>query len=247
MSIPVGALATGSYSVSVRLRDAARNWSTVSAATLQVIPDAIFSDGFESAPFPANWSSRSTNNTTRLNRTAAAALDGSFGMQAQGNNTNYVQYNFGTTANPASATYDARFYFRPNGNNSTGKDIFRAATATGFTNAQTLFRVRYRLNGGQTQVQIVLGATGTSASWTNVNSAANNVIEVVWQAVGSGGPNPGTLRLYVNGALAQTLTTTSTGAVSAVRLGSITTAGNSTVLYFDAFVSKRQVSPLIGP
>ena len=60
--------------------------------------------------------------------TAGAALVGTHGMQAQGNNTNYVQYNFGTAAKPATATYDARFYFRPNGNTSAGKDIFVAAT-----------------------------------------------------------------------------------------------------------------------
>jgi hypothetical protein len=165
-------------------------------------------------------------------------------MQAQGNNTNYVQYNFGTTANPATATYNARFYFRPNGNTSTGQDIFAAATSSGFNT--TLFRVRYRLNAGQTQVQIQVGTNTTNTTWTNINSATNN-IEVVWQAAGSTGPNPGTLVLYVDGVSAQSLPTVSPNAVGAVRLGSVTSGGSATLMFFDAFASKRSVSPLIGP
>ncbi len=244
-SIDVSALATGTYTVSARIRDGARNWSTISSATLTVWADAIFSNGFESGGRPWGWTSSSTTSTGRLNVTAGAALVGTLGLQAVGNNTNYVQYNFGTPAVPAAPTYDARFYFRPNGNTSTGKDIFSAATTSGF--GTTLFRVRYRLNGVQEQVQIQLGTANTNTAWTTINGAASNVIEVVWQAVGSGGPNPGRLQLIVNGTVAQTLTTTSTSSVGAVRLGSVTSTGNNTALYFDAFVSKRQTSPLVGP
>jgi hypothetical protein len=244
-SIPTGSLANGTYTVGARIRDAAGNWSANTAsATLTVVPNAIFSDGFESGNFRA-WSSVSTNTASRLSVTAGSALVGTRGMQAQGNNTNYAQFNFGTAANPASATYDARFYFRPNGNTSTGKDVFSAATSSGF--GTVVFRVRYRLSGTTPQVQIQLGNTANS-TWTSINGGtSNNVIEVVWQAAGSGGPNPGTLTLYVNGVSAQTLTTTSTSSIAAVRLGSVTSTGSSTALYFDAFSSKRGVSPLIGP
>jgi FtsP/CotA-like multicopper oxidase with cupredoxin domain len=249
-SITASSLATGNYTVYARIRDAAGNWSTgangVRSATLTVAANAIFSDGFESGNFSAWSSATPNNNATRLSVTAAAALVGTRGLQAQGNNTNYVQYNFGTAAIPAAPTYDARFYFRPNANSSTGKDIFSAATSNTF--GTTLFRVRYRLNGTTPQVQIQVGTANTNATWTNINGGtSNNVIEVVWQAVGSGGPNPGTLQLYVNGALAQTLATTSTGSVGAIRLGSVTSTGANTLMYFDAFASKRQVSPLIGP
>jgi hypothetical protein len=245
-SIPVGALLPGhQYTVRTRIRDAAGNWSTggtgIRSATLTVTTaNNILTDGFESGNFSA-WSSTSTGNTTRLNVTAAAALFGASGMQAQGNNTNYVQNNF----TPVAGNYDARFYFRPNGNTSSGKDIFAAATSSGF--GTTVFRVRYRLNGGTPQVQIQVGTSNTNTTWTNINGGtANNVIEVVWQAVGSGGPSPGSLQLIVNGAVAQTLTTTSTNSVAAVRLGSITSTGNATSMFFDAFASKRSASPLIG-
>jgi len=218
--------------------------SPVALTGTGVVPDAIFSDGFESGNTSA-WSSASTGNTTRLNVTAAAALLGNFGLQAQGNNTNYVQENFGTTLNPVTPTYDAQFVFRPNGNNSAGKDIFAAATATAF--GTTVFHVRYRLNAGTPQVQVQVGATA-NAAWTNVlGGTANNIIEVVWQAAGSGPPNPGTLRLYVNGVLSQSLPTTSTSSIGAVRLGSVTATGNATLMFFDAFASKRSPSPPIGP
>jgi hypothetical protein len=254
-SINTSALTAGNHNVRIRIRDVAGNWSTgnngVRTATLTVtapIPDAIFSDGFEApTTLPGNWTSRSTTTTSRLNVTTGAALVGTNGLQAQGNNTNYVQYNFGTNANPATATYDARFYFRPNGNTSTGQDIFAAATSSSFNT--TLFRVRYRLNAGQTQVQIQVGTNNTNTTWTNINSTTNNRIEVVWQAAGSTGPNPGTLVLYVNGVSAQSLTTVSPNSVGAVRLGSVTSGGNTATAleFFDAFASKRSVSPLIGP
>jgi FtsP/CotA-like multicopper oxidase with cupredoxin domain len=241
-TIPVGALANGTYTVRARIRDAAGNWSTgtngIRQATLTVVPDAIFSNGFETATAPWGWTSRSTNSTTRLNRTATAALVGNFGLQAQGNNTNYVQFNFGTAAQPATATFDARFYFRPNGNTSTGKNILSAATSNTF--GTTVFRVRYRLNGTTPQVQIQVGTANTNATWTNIlGGTSNNVIEVVWQA-------GNTLTLYVNGTLSQTLTA-GANSVGAVRLGSVTNTGNATLMYFDAFSAKRSVSPLIGP
>jgi Multicopper oxidase len=240
-SIPVGSLAPGTYTMGARIRDAAGNWSTTTAsATVAVIPDAIFSNGFETGGAPWGWTSRSTTSTTRLNVTTSPALVGTRSLQAQGNNTNYVQYSFGTAANPATPTYDAQFTFRPNGSSSTGKDILRAAAGTSNTAfASPLFSVRYRLSGTTPQVQAQVGTTA-NATWTNLlGGTSNNVIEVTWTSAGS-------LALYVNGTLAQTLTA-GTGSVSAVRLGSVTGTGNATLLYFDAFVSKRSVSPLVGP
>ncbi len=244
-SIATSCLAPGTYTVRARVRDVAGNWSTgtsgVRSATLTVSGPAgagIFCDGFE-APniLPGTWSSRSTTSAARLSVTAAAALTGSWGLQAQGNNTNYVQYNFGSAANPAAAAYDARFYFRPNGNTSTGKDILSAASSNTFGTVR--FRVRYRLNAGQTQVQIQVGTGNANTTWTTVSSTSSNVIEVVWQS-GS------TLTLTVNGVLSQTLAAPA-GSIGAVRLGSVTTTGNATALSFDAFASKRTASPLFGP
>lgn len=237
-SIPTASLTTGNHTIGARIRDAAGNWSTTTAsATVLVVPDAIFANGFETGTTPWGWSSASTTSATRMTVTTSPALVGTRSLQVQGGNTNYVQYNFGTAAQPATATYDARFYFRPGTNNSTGKDILAAATSNTF--GTTLFHVRYRLSGAQPQVQIQVGATA-NASWVNVlGGTSNNVIEVVWQS-GT------TLRLYVNGTLSQTLTA-ATGNVGAVRLGSVTATGNAALMYFDAFASKRSTSPLVGP
>jgi hypothetical protein len=178
--------------------------------------------------------------------TAAAALAGAIGLQAQGNDTNYVQFDFGSAANPATATYDARFSFRPNGNTSTGQDILVGRT----TGGTTLFRVRYRINAGTPQVQIQVGTGTGNAAWDNISGGASvNGIEAIWQAVGSGGAAPGTLKLYINGsaAPAQNLAVTSTSSVGSVRLGSVTSGVASSILeHFDAFASKRSTTPY-GP
>jgi hypothetical protein len=228
--------------VRVRIKDVAGNWSTVvRTATLTVVADAIFSDGFEAGNTNV-WSSRTPAGAgaaalARLNVTAGAALVGTRGLQAQGNNTNYVQYDFGTAANPATGTFDARFYFNPNGNTGTNGDIFVART----TGGNTVFRVRYRWNGGSPQVQIQVGTGNANTVWTGITNGVSNRIEVVWQS-------GGTLQLFVNGAVAfspPSLTATATS-VGGFRLGSVTSGGNATLMYFDAVSAKRSVTPY-GP
>ncbi len=98
-------------------------------------------------------------------------------MQAQGNNTNYVQYIFGTAANPATSTFDARFYFNPNGNASLLARISlqpRQERSTATFASGLLFHVRYRLNAGQPQVQIQVGSTA-NASWVNITNQATGL------------------------------------------------------------------------
>lgn len=247
-TVPTASLTPGTYTVRVRIRDAAGNWSTgttgVRTATLTVAVDAIFSDGFESGTLPGAWSSASTPTASRLSVTAAAALVGSRGLQAQGNATDYVQFNFGAGANPATPTFDTRFSFRPNGNVSNGQDIFSAATSNAFSTQ--VFRVRYRLNGTTPQVQVQVGTTTNNAWVSLTGGATTNVIEAVWRAAGTGGPDAGTLRLYVNGSPSQTLTTGSTSTIAAFRLGAVTSTGNSTLEYFDGFAAKRSGTPF-GP
>jgi len=248
-SIATGSLTAGTYTVRVRIRDIAGNWSTgtngVRTATLTVtapVADAIFSNGFETGTFSplTGWSSRSTTTLSRLNISAASALLGSFGLQAQGNSNNFVQYDFGTAANPASPTFDGRFYFNPHGNTDTNQDIFTGRVNSAGT---TLFRVVYRWNGGSPQVRLQLG-TGTVAAnpWTSITNNASNRIEVVWQS-------GGTLQLFVGGSAAASQTLSATAnSVGSVRLGAVSTGGSSSILmYFDGFSAKRSLSPIYGP
>jgi len=241
IAVATSTLTACTYTVRTRIRDVATNWSTgnngVRTATLTVTgapADAIFSDGFEAGNTNA-WSSRSTNNTGRLNTSAAAAMVGSIGLQAQGNNTNYVQYDFGTCP-PAAPTFDARFYFNPHGNTGSNQDIFVART----TGGATVFRVRYRWNGGVPQVQIQVGTGTANTAWTGITNNALNRIEVVWQT-GS------TLQLFVGGspATSQSLTATATS-IGQFRLGSVTSGGSNILEYFDGFSAKRSTTPY-GP
>lgn len=235
----LSSLAPGNYTIRVRIRDAAFNWSTgtggIRTATLTVAPDAIFANGFETGNRPWGWSSASTTSTGRLNVTATSPLVGTRMLQAQGNNTNYVQFNYGGALNPAWATFDGAFSFNPNGNVSTGKDIMVAASNTNVSNANTVFRVRYRTTAGQAQVQVQIGNT-VNGQWVNISNAAHR-IEVTWQA--------GQLTLYIDGISSQTLTGTAAN-VTALRLGSVTSTGANTLMYFDAFSAKRSTTPLIG-
>ena len=242
-TVPVTTLQTGTYTIGARVRDAAGNWSTVTRTTsFQVLPNTIFVNGFDSGTNFTNWgwSSKSTANNNpglaRLNATTGTAAQGTRKLQAQGNNTNYVQSNFGTTAQPATATYDVRFQFNPNGNASSGQDIFLAASSTTFGTQR--FHVRYRQSAGQDQVQLQVGTT-TNPTWVNIANSGYTKIEATWQSGGS-------LQLYLNGSLAQTLTA-QTGSIGAVRLGSVTSGGNSTLMFFDDFASKRLLTPLYGP
>jgi hypothetical protein len=241
-------ISTGTHTVRVHIRDVAGNWSTnIASGTVSTTAVSIFSNGFDTGGGNWGWSSRSTTNTGRMNVTTTTVLNGTRSLQAQGNNTNYVQFNYGTTANPAWLSFDGRFLFRPNGNASTGQDILTLASNTNYNAANILARVRYRLDAGTPQVQLQAGSTNANAAWVNL-AAGTNTIEVVWQAVGSAGPGPGTLVLYLNGSAtpAQSLATTATAAARTLRLGSVTSGGSSTLEYFDAFASKRSVVALYG-
>jgi FtsP/CotA-like multicopper oxidase with cupredoxin domain len=239
-SVATGSITPGSHTIRVRIRDAAGNWSPgttgVRSANFTMVANTIFANGFETGGGNWGWSSRSTNSTARLNRSVASALVGSFGMQAQGNNTNYVQYNFGNTAQPATPTFDAKFSFRPNGNTSAGSDIFAART----TGGTAVFQVRYRWSGGTHQVQIQVGATA-NPTWVNINGGtAINTIEVVWVA-------GNTLSLYVNGAVVSQTLVANGNSIGQVRLGSITSGGATAtaLMHFDGFASKRLPTPLL--
>jgi hypothetical protein len=246
--ISIGSLPPGTQTVRVRIRDAAGNWSStttgIRTATLTVtapVTDLIFSDGFESGSTSA-WTSRTPTTGTTLQVTTGAALAGTYGLQVQGNAGNYVSYTFGALTNPATGTYDAKFSFRPNGNLSpTAHDIFTGRT----TGGATVIRVRYRTLSGVPQVQIQIGTTSTNTAWTTISAASTNTIQVVWKA--AVGATPGSLVLYVNGAVAsQTLTTTSTSLIGGVRLGSVTGGGAITpVMRFDDFASKRSIATLL--
>jgi hypothetical protein len=238
-SINVSAWTVGNHTLSVRAKDAVGNWGAVSTTVLNVESlGAIFSDGFESGNFSA-WSA-TFGAPARISVTGAAALQGSFGMRAliTGNTPGYV-----TDNTPANETgYHARFYFHPNATVENGHQIFVGRNTAG----TIIFRVEYRrTNAGVLQIRArVLRSGGqTSTSWYSITNAAH-AIEIDWQssAIAS-------FRLYIDGALKQTLSGMNTSAylLDSVRLGPSAGlgGGSSGTEYFDSFVSNR--NSYIGP
>jgi hypothetical protein len=238
----INSLPGGINSFYVHGQDSSGNWGTVMTATLTIMPELIFADGFESGDF-GSWTG--TDGAPVVSAAAARPPSGN-GMEVTLNGTAVVGYAIdgSPTAEP---TYHARFYFNPNsmatGNNAQ-PDIF-----VGYDAANTaLFRVQYnRTQGGNPTYRIrvvVTHAGGTTTSgWTTINNGWN-AIEIAWQSA-----NAATFRLYTGGVLRQTLTGLNTGAfkLETVWLGPSGNLGNnvSGTMYFDDFVSQRTL--YIGP
>jgi FtsP/CotA-like multicopper oxidase with cupredoxin domain len=243
--------AAGNHTVSLRAKDAAGNWSTVATVVINVVlPNAIFSDSFESGNFAA-WSSAvgvATGGGPGISVTTAAKMTavGTLGMQAllAGNTPAFV-----TDTTPVlDPSYHARFYFNPNGaltGNNQQQTIFAGFNAAG----TSIFSVQYRrqnAGGGTYQIRAVVTRAGgtTVTNWYTITNNAAHAVEIWWQ---SGASMP--FRLYIDGSLRQTLNNLNTSAylLDFVRLGPSAglTAAASGTEYFDAFVSTRNT--YIGP
>ena len=187
-SIPIGSLATGTYTVRVRIRDAAGNWSTgtggIRSATLTVRSRRdLLATASTPASRPWGWSQPLHQHRRAPQRaTTAAALVGTRGLQAQGNNTNYVQYNFGTAANPATA-HLRRAVLLPAERQHVDRPGHPGGRHVERRSAPQLFRVRYRLNGGARRRSRSRSARHRQRDLDEHHQrSASNRIEVVWQS-----------------------------------------------------------------
>ena len=248
VAIPTSALTPGTYTISVRIRDAAGNWSTVRTATLTVtavVSDVIFSSTFNgSTTSPFGWSSA----TGALSVVSAANLDGSGnGLQVMlnGTTTGYVVNNLPPAApNNANVTsYHARFYVNPNGANINPTNSTNPPTPTifaamsGNNRGTVVFQVQMRrTNTGQYQVRAANQNASASTGWVNITGPT--AIEVARSGT--------TLTLYVGGVSQGTVTVATTN-LTAARLGMSTGLARrmSGSVYFDGFISTRNT--LIGP
>jgi hypothetical protein len=233
----LAALSSGIHSLYVHGKDAAGNWGPFTSTSLNIIPNALFSDGFESGNFAA-WSS-AVNSGSRINVTAAAQQSGAYGMQAliSGNTSGYVQDD---TPN-GETTYHARFYFHPNGVTITNAHSILVGLNS---SNQAAFRVQLRRNAGQYQIRATVVRSGgtTNTSWYTISNAYHS-IEIAWESALSA-----SFSLYIDGALKQTLTglNTSIRTLDKVRLGpqgNLNSAAGAE--YFDNFASTRFT--VIGP
>jgi hypothetical protein len=108
-----------------------------------------------------------------------------------------------------------------------------------------VFRLLFRRKGSNYQLRGQIrddGSTWSATAWHTIANAAQ-VIEIEWQAATAPGANNGLLRLWLNGALRQTLSgiDNDTRRVSEVRLGPQAgiDSGTRGVMYFDHFESWR--------
>jgi subtilisin-like proprotein convertase family protein len=212
------------------------------------LADLIFKDGFESGDV-LQWSS-SRNVGGRLAATAAAALDGSFGLSANVTDTNALYIQDDTPA--AEPRYRARFLFDPNGflpgpgNGNSMVNLFAAFQGTS-TRAITIV-LRRRQGQYSVQAQAILdGGTQVSTAFVNITDAPH-AVEFDWQRASAAGANNGSLQLWVDGAAVATvggLDNDTTG-VDLARLGPQNLqSGASGTLFFDRFESRRTTP--IGP
>ena len=232
----------GPRSISVRAKDAAGNWSSVSKILVTVEKgDAIFADSFESGNTSA-WSGV-TSTGGNLNITAAAAMrGGSFGMAVTttGNTPGFVIDN-----SPVSdLTYHARFYYNPNGalTGNTQQTIFAGYNGEGGTGTRIL-RIDYRRRNAQggtyeLRASVLVNGAWVNTGWFPVINNNANAVEISWASSTSA-----SFSFYINGALRQTLTNRNTSAyrLESVILGpssGLIAASNGTQ-YFDEFVSTR--------
>jgi chitodextrinase len=213
--------------------------------TATPIVDPIFSDGFESAGFSA-WSSAVTDGSD-LSVSPAAALNGSYGVQAVINDNNSI-YMTDNTPN-AEPRYRVRFYFDPNSIVMADRDAHYLLY--GYTGAIPVLRVELRSSKGYYQLRAAArnDSNGwTNSSWTNISDALH-FIELDWQAASIAGASDGSLTFWIDGVQVANLSSIANGTrrIDSAQIGAVAEidAGTRGTYYFDAFESRR--ASYIGP
>lgn len=243
-SINVSGLAIGSYTVSVRVRDAARHWSPVRTAPLTI--SALFADGFDSGTFSA-WSTGGTAGRISVVTSPTQAGAGAMRATINSGTSGYVQDN---TPN-AETRYRARFYFNPNDlntGNGTARTIFTALNDAGTATVFTVQMQRIAGGGGTFQLRATVSQSGgtTNTNWFTIGATTYTAIEVGWTSGAAA-----SITLSTGGVLRQTLTglDTSGFTLGMVRMGpqgSLPSGGPGQYMLFDSFVSTRGMA-VIGP
>ncbi len=219
---------------------------TATSTATPLATNAIFSDGFESGNL-ASWSTAATDGG-RLNASNAAALVGTWGMQAQITSTTPIYLI--NSAPVAEASYHARFYFSPNSitmTNGSSHDIFVGGSSSGVI----IVRIQLRRSSNLYQIRSGVRAnngTYSYTSWYTITNAAHP-IELSWIAATTSGGTNGSSKLWIDGVLKGTKANLSNGTyrLEDIVLGPSVglTSGTTGTEFYDAFVSTR--TTYIGP
>jgi len=177
-----------------------------------------------------------------LNVSPAAALNGSYGLQAVINDNNSI-YVTDNTPN-AEPRYRARFYFDPNSIVMADKDahyIFYGGSDA----ATPVLRVEFRKFKGSYQLRAAArndSSGWTNSSWTAISDAPHS-LELDWRAASIAGGSDGSLTFWVDGGQAANLSgiVNGTRRIDTVQLGAVAEIDSGTrgTYYFDAFESRR--------
>jgi hypothetical protein len=220
--------------------------TTTSTSTSTPVPEVIFADGFESGNLSA-WSSSRTGGGD-LSASTAAALVGSYGMQAVINDNTSI---YVTDERPSTESrYRARFYFDPNSITMTSGNahyIFYGYSGT----STVVLRVEFRYYAGSYQLRAALvndSIYWTTSIWFTISDAAHS-IELDWGAATAAGANDGYSTFWIDGVQQASLTgvDNDTRRIDRIQLGAVSGIDSKTrgTYYFDAFESRR--SSYIGP
>ena len=212
--------------------------------------DLIFADDFESGDLSLWDASLTGVDGGDLSVTAAAAYEGSFGMQALIDDTNVLRA--GDSSPNGETYYRARFYFHPNSISMADPGTLRLFEASK-TGGIPIFRLEFQYVGGV--YKLYPRVTNDSFVYQSADrypiSNAWHVVELEWQAASSAGANDGFLSLWIDGTLTATISgvdnDSAAGQIDYVRIGAVAgvSATTSGTMLFDNFESRRET--YIGP
>jgi hypothetical protein len=219
------------------------------AAYVYEPPDPLFADNFDSGTLAA-WSGAATDGGDLSVTTDAALSPGAaalnYGLQATVNDRNPLYVEDQTPA--GELRYRVKFFFNPlTFDPGQAESHFRARILLGFETDPALrrqFAVVLRRQGGSFSLMVrTTRANGTRANTSFVALAPGpHSIQLDWQRSSAAGLADGSMTLWVDEVLQQTLTGIDTGlhGIDMVRLGPTSIkAGASGSLYFDRFESRR--------
>jgi hypothetical protein len=208
--------------------------------------DLVFMDNFETNDLSL-WSSTTVADDGDLSLSSASAMFGSYGLQALIDDTTSI---YAVDRSPKDEPqYRARFYFDPNSVSIPSGNGFSILGGSG--DVGSVYRVMLNNVGGSYMVQL-LAVTDTSVWVTGTQIATLDepqLIEIEYKAASAAGANDGTLKLWLNETLADTIENldNETRLIDDVYLGAASSLdpGTSGTIYFDEFESRRNT--YVGP
>ena len=208
----------------------------------------IFWDGFESGDLTA-WSSSVTDGGD-LSVNTSCALEGGDCLAALIDDATNIYVNDTTPTDETD--YQTRFLFDPNGltmANGDELDLFLLRDDGVGTVAAKVSLHYDTTNGYEIRLQVNNdGGTGAFTNWHTIDDDVHEIV-VEWWASSSAGADDGTVRLWIDGVLKQTLTgiDSDTRQVDYTRLGATQgiDASASGTLYFDDYASWTEAEGIL--